>query len=333
MSHSGPSSAIIGIATGVVALLTLALVRRLTSSPPPPGSTQEVMQSARDNPQVRSVVQSALGSGSRSGQAQSSAQCAAFCGEGLNFDTGVVRCPNGNITPHQWGPFYHPGCLPDDGKCPQCQLTLRDVADYVVHDARTVPRPPAETWTLVMAARWAGSTTRQEGMLCHATSAAAVWQSFGHQKTPRECAHEWAFSSQGQSEYPKYRAQYAKFQAKLPPGSTVAQVHALMQDDRDGAYAISELTSKFGEPILTGIGTVKRVTNISFTGPSGIQSAIDANKLILAGDYNHWVVICGYSTSTRGGQRVTYYDPLAGGTRQDGCDSFLRGKEEFLVVG
>ncbi|HEY2575752.1 MAG TPA: hypothetical protein VGI74_05545 [Streptosporangiaceae bacterium] len=282
---------------------------------------------------MRSVVQSALGSGSRSGQVQSNVQCAAFCEVDLNFEVGVVRCPNGSISEHQWGPFYHPDCLPNSGKCPACQLMLGNVASYVVHDAHTVPQAPAETWTPVTAARWAGCTMRQVGMLCHATSAAAIWQSFGHQKTPYECANEWAFSIQGRSNYPQYTTQYTKFAAKLPSGSSVAQVHALMADDDAGAYAITELTSKFGEPILTGVGTVKRVTTISFTGPSGIQSAIDTNKLILVGDYNHCIVVCGYSTSTRGGQRVIYYDPMSGATKQDGCDSFLASKEEFLIVG
>ncbi len=179
-------------------------------------------------------------------------------------------------------------------------------------------------------------------MLCHATAAAAVWQAFGHTKTPRECAHDWAFSSSaistdeesmGDSLYPSYQAQYLKRKETLPTG-TVLQVQALMQNDGPGRYAISELTAKFGEPIFTGIGVgVRKLTAINFTGPGGIRAEIDANKLILVGDYNHWFVVYGYRTSTAGGQGVSYYNPMSGGVGQASYTSFISDKSEFWVVG
>lgn len=41
----------------------------------------------------------------------------------------------------------------------------------------------------------------------------------------------------------------------------------------------------------------------------------------------------GYGTSTSGGQRVAYYDPMAGGVREVSYASFISQKEEFRVVG
>lgn len=327
---SGQVAALGLAATGIV-LLTYALVRRLTSSPPP-GTASQVMQSARNNSQVQSIVQSALGSGS-----VSSTHCALYCGQDLNFETGVVRCPYGDASEHAIsGPFWHPECLNEDGTCPACGFMLRGDERYIVHDTRTVPPKPPETWTDVSAARWSDAyMARQEGMLCYATAASAVWRAFGQAKNQRECAHDWATSSgaQVESNYSRYLAKYRKVEQTMS-GPTVQQVQAGMELDSEGRSAIRELTGQFGEPILTGIGvTVKRLTAINFTGADSVRGSIDANKLIMVGDDNHWVVIYGYGTSTRGGQRITYFDPMAGGTRQVTYASFVSGKDEFLIIG
>lgn len=330
-----PGQVAAGVTLGIISALTLILVRRLASAPPPPGSSGAVMDSARGSAQVRGIVRSGIGqSSSRSSEAEAPG-CSAHCGEPLNFETGAVRCPYGDTPEHRTGGLFHPDCLTEAGQCPYCQFALRGVDTYLVHDAITIPPRPAEVWANVVAARWApGFQVRQVGMLCHATAASAVWRAFGHAKTPMECAHEWATSATAisMSLYPKYRAEFASH--RTAPTDTVLQIQGFMANDEDGRQGIEDLTRRFGEPILTGIGAgVSTVTAINFAGPGSIRAAIDANRLIMAGDYNHWYVVFGYATSNTGGQRVAYYDPMAGAARESSYASFISGKEEFKVIG
>lgn len=331
--RQGPSPIVVGVGVGVVAVLTVSLVRRLTASPPP-GQTGSVMAVARNNQTLLDTIWTALGWNTPA------PECANGCGRPLDFVAGVARCPNGSDRGrHPTGPFFHLDCLTEDGACPACRFMLRgdDRDRYLVHNARTVPPRPAETWSAVVTAtRWSQAyRVRQRGMLCHAASAQAVWRAFNRPKTQLECAHDWAFSSGADGYYPVYRARFNEVRDEKPTEGSVPQVQARMETDQGSAAAIEQLIRQFGEPILTGIGAgVLKKDGIEFTGTNGIRDAIDTNKLIMAGSSNHWVVIYGYQTSTRDGQRVIFYDALSADlSKTDNFPSFAGTYTEFWIVG
>ncbi|MEU6284964.1 hypothetical protein [Streptomyces sp. NPDC047028] len=279
----------------------------------------------------------------KSGSSLAQPRCGAFCGEDLDFESGagekaVMRCPDGNSAQHRaTGPFFHRDCLVSPGGlCGGCRFPISDDRYWVKKPSIPTTKPP-EVWADRTAARWqAAFVQEQEGQLCYATSASAVWQAFGHPaKTPRECAHDFAYSHFGEGRFADYKREYDGLRFTYP-GWTVRQRQARMSQD-----AIEELTYTQGEPILTGIGvSTTRRNTIAFAAPGGsqdrvnIRGAVDDNKLIMAGSNNHWVVVFGYGTSDRGGQRVDYFDPIDGSARQESYGAFISEfGEECIVVG
>src|SRR4029077_20395588 len=95
-----PTTIAAGLVITAIAALTVELVRRLAFAPPE-ASAEAVMESARNNSAVRTIVRSAVGpSSARDGEAERSATCARYCGDDLDFAAGVVRCPYGETDEH-----------------------------------------------------------------------------------------------------------------------------------------------------------------------------------------------------------------------------------------
>ncbi|WP_405021615.1 hypothetical protein OHV05_35235 (plasmid) [Kitasatospora sp. NBC_00070] len=249
----------------------------------------------------------------------SPAECGNGCGDPVTFtgagDAAAVRCPRGFTSAHVAGPFYHLGCVPDDGRCGICKAYIKD---RVVTSPRTRHPIPGEEWTTVVSGRWSRACHVNQGTsaMCYAAATAMVARAYNRPIDMWEVVHNFLTSPAGlfEDKGAPYRSAFetAKTAFEKTKGTAVdptdtLAIQALMKEAPGGKDALAAAAALFGAPTFEGTGLQGSQTGkLTY---AQYKKAIDDGHLVMVGYGTHWVVVYGYRESDAGRQYLLYADP------------------------
>jgi hypothetical protein len=228
---------------------------------------------------------------------------------------------------------YHVQCVNPDLPCTVCQLNMLVlVTGRDDHPQRRVQRPFAVQAHSTM---WSPAHgVAQTGMLCYAAAAATACQCAGVQITLLECMHMYAYSGANEHRWAEsYRQEFDKTKKALietgNPDPSVDDIVQSISGSKPQLYnsAMGGTGSPMFPPAMAG-----RVEHPRATMPSAeLLSLISQNKLVMAGDSTHWVVVYAcYGSDQNSIDFIEFWDP--GGSGSVGTKKWPATYTQYLVI-
>lgn len=242
----------------------------------------------------------------------------------------TVRCSWSGCRGHST--LMHAACPPNPW-CPACGMNM--LVQVTGPDSPPGQRIPRSFPVQARSASWDPSQgVPQVGMLCYAAAAATACRFAGLQTTLLESMHRYAYSLGNEQSWAKgYRLAYDEAKMYLEIKNTNPSVDSVLgrvKDKKPEAY--NSATQNVGSPAFPPEmdGKLAYPANASMTS-SALFNLINSDKVVMAGDSVHWVVIYAcFGSAPDDINFIEFYDP-SGGTvvTQKWPTAYM----QFIVVG